>query len=83
MQPGVMLISVQKPPKEGRLVFPPEWETFREKILSLQHYTFYFVYVMARNFADLSSYYVKLSPPFFNHLKTFVCGIIDQLDSLN
>lgn len=62
------------------MVFPPEWETFREKIVALQHYALYFSHLLNRQLNELPSYYLKLTPPFFAHIATLIPHLLTRLD---
>jgi len=68
MEPGIRLVSVQRPSRDAQVIFTPEWETFLEKIPKQQHYAHYLVHIMTRILSELPKYYIKLSPPFFKNL---------------
>jgi hypothetical protein len=80
LEPACRLISLQRMRQEVKMVFPPEWETFREKIIALQHYALYFSHLLNRQLNELPSYYLKLTPPFFAHLATLIPQLLTRLD---
>jgi hypothetical protein len=62
------------------MVFPPEWESCREKVFSLQHYLLFFAHLLDRQLKDYPNYYLKLTPPYFRHLLSLLLPLLDRLD---
>lgn len=49
-------------------------------MFSLNHYLFYFAFLLHRELHELPNYYIKLTPPFFSHLSKLLYVLIDQID---
>lgn len=49
-------------------------------MFSLNHYLFYFAYLLHRELHELPNYYIKLTPPFFLHLSKLLFTLVDRIE---